>query len=161
MNYYKVSAAQTRFIGRAVYNALRNAKAGISENGRREQLWSMGVSGDNPIMLIRCPAQFASENLKNAVNAYRYICFLGFKMDLLVMDYSEQDYMQSDYNRVENILAAIERGENEVVHHKCRYEKEDMIQSLKAMACIYVDLDGKLSTSRFKMLRLKRWRFYR
>lgn len=143
MNYYKVSAAQTRFIGRAVYNALRNAKAGISENGRREQLWSMGVSGDNPIMLIRCPAQFASENLKNAVNAYRYICFLGFKMDLLVMDYSEQDYMQSDYNRVENILAAIERGENEVVHHKCRYEKEDMIQSLKAMACIYVDLDGE------------------
>lgn len=140
MNYYNIGANQIILAGRAIYNALRDAKAGISENGKRDLLWSMGISGDNPIMLVHCPAQFSSESLKSVISAYRYICFAGCKMDLLVLDFSEQDYMQADYNRVENLLASIERGENEVVHHKCRYESPDMLQALKSMSCIYIDL---------------------
>lgn len=140
MNYYNIGANQIILAGKAIYNALRDAKAGISENGKRDLLWSMGISGDNPIVLVHCPAQFSSESLKSVISAYRYICFAGFKMDLLVLDFSEQDYMQADYNRVENLLASIERGENEVVHHKCRYESSDMLQALKSMSCIYIDL---------------------
>lgn len=140
MNYYKIGANQARLAGKAIYNALKDAKAGSSETGKRDLLWSMGISGEHPIMLIHCPAQFSSESLKNAVNTYRYICFLGFKMDLLLLDFSEQDYMQSNYNRIENLLASIERGEGEIAHHKCRYESGQFIQELKAMACIYIDL---------------------
>lgn len=77
MNYYKIGANQARLAGKAIYNALKDVKAGSSETGKRDLLWSMGISGEHPIMLIHCPAQFSSESLKNAVNTYRYIMFFG------------------------------------------------------------------------------------
>lgn len=143
MNYYLVTPHEAKMAGQIIFDALKGGKAGDTKaSGRRELLWSMGISGDHPIMIIHCPPEFSAESLVSAVRIYRYICFLGFRMDLLVLDFSEQDYIQADYTRVENVLAAVERGDNEVVHHRCRHEKEDIVQTFKTMACCYIDLAG-------------------
>lgn len=72
---------------------------GPVENIRRNwknqsSLWKFGVSGDNPIMLLRVESVEEEEIIKNVLKAYEYLRVNRVKVDLIILSEGKSGYLQ-------------------------------------------------------------------
>ncbi len=72
---------------------------GPAENIRRNWknqsfLWKFGVSGDNPIMLLRVKSIEDAGIIKNVLKAYEYLRINRVKVDLIILSEAKHGYLQ-------------------------------------------------------------------
>ncbi|MDF2801164.1 MAG: conserved rane protein of unknown function, partial [Anaerocolumna sp.] len=57
-------------------------------------LWKFGVSGDNPILLLRVKSIEDAGMIKNVLKAYEYFRINGVKVDLIILSEAKHGYLQ-------------------------------------------------------------------
>ncbi len=99
----------TRMAGALIYaNPLRRANAGILLNNRRGQssLWSYGISGDLPIVLLRATEIEKSDLVRRLVQAHAYWRLKGLAVDLVILNEDSSIYRQSLQDRIVGFVAS-------------------------------------------------------
>lgn len=76
-----------------------SAYRGPQENIRRNHnnqsfLWKFGVSGDNPILLLKVKSVDEAEIIKDALKAYEYLRINRINVDLIILSEAKHGYMQ-------------------------------------------------------------------
>lgn len=103
--------AQTygRLAGSIIYaSGLRRAKASVLIQNRRGQsgLWSYGISGDLPILLVRIRDQENLELVRETVRAHAYWRMKGLSVDLVIWNEDDSVYRQSLQESILDIVSA-------------------------------------------------------
>lgn len=87
----------------------------------QSQLWSMGVSGDLPIMLVRISEAQEIAIVKEALQALEYFRTKRLAVDLVIMNERAASYQQDLQNAVENAVRASQQrphiGSEAIVGH--------------------------------------------
>ena len=79
------------------------SKAGIGKEG----LWAHGISGDNPIVIVRIGDMEDLDNFTKAVNAHEYWTYKGLTVDLVVLFEEEDKYFRPLNQRILEIIHGI------------------------------------------------------
>ena len=90
--------AYGRLASSVIYaSAQRRAKASVLSRNRRGQsgLWSYGISGDLPIVLLRIRDRAKLELVRQAVQAHAYWRLKGLSVDLVIWNEDDSVYRQS------------------------------------------------------------------
>ena len=98
-----------RLAGSILYaSSLRRAKPSILIRNRRGQsaLWSYGISGDLPIVLVRIRDHEKIEIVRQAIQAHSFWRMKGLNVDLVIWNEDDSVYRQSLQDSILDILAA-------------------------------------------------------
>lgn len=101
--------AYSRLAGSIIYaSALRRANANILLQNRRGQsgLWSYGISGDLPIVLVRIRDPEQLDLIREAVRAHAYWRMKGLSVDLVIWNEDDSVYRQAMQESILNIVSA-------------------------------------------------------
>ncbi|HUP81664.1 MAG TPA: glucoamylase family protein, partial [Pirellula sp.] len=103
--------AQTygRLAGSIIYaSGLRRTKSSVLIQNRRGQsgLWSYGISGDLPIVLVRIRDPEKLELVREAVRAHAYWRMKGLSVDLVIWNEDDSLYRQSLQESILDIVSA-------------------------------------------------------
>ena len=80
------------------------------EPGGRADLWSQGISGDDPILLVRVPAPEDVAFVDQLLRLHRTWSELGFPVDLVLLHGEPPGYVQRVRDRVEGLLDRLGPG---------------------------------------------------
>jgi cellobiose phosphorylase len=98
-----------RLAGSIVYSTpLHRARAPVLTRNRRGQsgLWSYGISGDKPIVLVRIRDRDMLELVHQAVQAHAYWRMRGLSVDLVIWNEDDSVYRQELQDRIMDLVAA-------------------------------------------------------
>ncbi len=98
-----------RLAGSIIYaSGMRRAKASVLIQNRRGQsgLWSYGISGDLPIVLVRIRDQENLEIVRQSVRAHAYWRMKGLSVDLVIWNEDDSVYRQSLQESILDIVSA-------------------------------------------------------
>jgi cellobiose phosphorylase len=98
-----------RMAGALVYaNPLRRASAGILTNNRRGQggLWSYGISGDSPIVLVHISDQQKLDIVRRLIQAHAYWRMKGLSVELMIVNEDASVYRQSLQDGIVSLIAS-------------------------------------------------------
>jgi len=101
--------AYSRLAGSIIYaSGMRRAKASVLIQNRRGQsgLWSYGISGDLPIVLIRIRDVEKLDLVREAVRAHAYWRMKGLAVDLVIWNEDDSVYRQSLQESILDIVSA-------------------------------------------------------
>ena len=101
--------AYGRLAGSIIYSSgLRRAKSSVLFQNRRGQsgLWSYGISGDLPIVLVRVRNPEKLELVRQAVRAHAYWRMKGLSVDLVIWNEDDSVYRQSLQESILDIVSA-------------------------------------------------------
>ncbi len=89
-------------------NRLRRADGAILARNRRGQsaLWSYGISGDLPIVLLRIGDQAKIELVRQMVQAHAYWRMKGLAVDLVIWNEDHTGYRQALNDQIMGLIAA-------------------------------------------------------
>ncbi len=114
LKYLEISRAQINafqdLIG-PIYYPSRYYR-GPSENIRRNYknqsfLWRFGVSGDNPIMLLRVKSIEETELIRDALKAYEYLKMNRVAVDLILLSEAKHGYLQELDDLVNDLTSSL------------------------------------------------------
>ena len=90
------------------HQAARRANPGVLARNQRGQrnLWSFGISGDLPIMLLYVTHLERADLIRQAVQAHAYWRLKGLSADLVILNEDDSVYRQAFNDQIQNILAA-------------------------------------------------------
>jgi len=85
---------------------------GPAENIRRNWknqsfLWRFGVSGDNPVMLLRIKSIEEAGIIKDVLKAYEYLRFNQVKADLIILNEAKHGYMQELTDLLNDMISSL------------------------------------------------------
>ncbi|SHO44674.1 glucoamylase family protein [Anaerocolumna xylanovorans] len=85
---------------------------GPAENIRRNWknqsfLWKFGVSGDNPVMLLRVKSIEDAGIIKNVLKAYEYLRINRVKVDLIILSEAKQGYLQELTDLLDDMTSSL------------------------------------------------------
>jgi cyclic beta-1,2-glucan synthetase len=103
--------AQTygRLAGALVYaNPARRANSTVLRNNRRGQnsLWSYGISGDAPIVLLRISDLGKIAIIEQMIRAHAYWRMKGLSVDLVIVNEDVSVYRQSLHDQITSLIAS-------------------------------------------------------
>ena len=108
-----LSEAEARLYGRLagalVYaDPLRRAPAGVLRGNRRGQsgLWSYGISGDAPIVLLQISDPEKVEMVRQLIQAHSYWRSKGLTTELVILHEDVSVYRQSMHEQITSLIAA-------------------------------------------------------
>jgi cellobiose phosphorylase len=86
----------------------RRASASVLRNNRRGQsgLWSYGISGDAPIVLLRIGSSEKIEIVRQLVQAHSYWRTKGLTVDLVILNEDVSTYRQSLQDQITSLIAS-------------------------------------------------------
>jgi cyclic beta-1,2-glucan synthetase len=86
----------------------RRAGAGVLRANRRGQsgLWSYGISGDAPIVLVRISDPAKIELVQQLIQAHSYWRMKGLTVELVILSEDVSVYRQSLHNQITSLLAS-------------------------------------------------------
>ncbi len=89
-------------------SSMRRAKPSVLLRNRRGQsgLWSYGISGDLPIVLVRIRSADHIDLVRQAVQAHAYWRMKGLNVDLVVWNEDDSVYRQSLQEAIQNVVSA-------------------------------------------------------
>lgn len=77
----------------------------IKKNTRgQEGLWVYGISGDNPIVLVRIKTLEGLDTLKEILKAHGYWAFKGVSLDLVILNEDESIYYQPLFESIQEVV---------------------------------------------------------
>ncbi len=98
-----------RLAGAVTYpQAARRAAADILLRNQRGQrnLWSFGISGDLPIMLVHGTQYERVDLIRQAIQAHAYWRLKGLVVDLVILNEDVSVYRQPLHDQIRNLIAA-------------------------------------------------------
>ncbi|MGP8199593.1 MAG: GH36-type glycosyl hydrolase domain-containing protein [Limisphaerales bacterium] len=86
----------------------RRASPGLLRNNRRGQsgLWSYGISGDAPIVLVRISDTERIEIVRQLIQAHSYWRMKGLTVDLVIVNEDVSVYRQSLHDRITGLISS-------------------------------------------------------
>ncbi len=110
LNASEVDAqAYGRLAGSVIYSSsLRRAKPSVIIRNSRNQsgLWSYGISGDHPIVLVRIRRIDKIDLVKQAVQAHAFWRMKGLSVDLVVWNEDDSVYRQTLQDSIMDVVAS-------------------------------------------------------
>lgn len=97
-------------LGSPVPGLAADAERRRSEPGGRPDLWSQGISGDSPILLVRVPSPEDVAFVDQLLRLQREWSELGFRVDLVLLHGEPPGYVQRIRDRVESLLERLGPG---------------------------------------------------
>jgi cyclic beta-1,2-glucan synthetase len=73
-------------------------------------LWRLSISGDRPILLIRCQSQDELPFIQQCLRAQEYLRIKGLDIDVVIFNEQRYSYMQDLQLAIERMARAFERG---------------------------------------------------
>ncbi|MFX0549952.1 GH36-type glycosyl hydrolase domain-containing protein [Hathewaya histolytica] len=110
-------------------------------------LWSYGISGDLPIVVLKINSENNIGKLNQLLNAHEYLTLKGLKLDLVVIDEEENSYHQVVHKSIMDTIYSnggrdkLNKSGGIFVLNKSLILGED-IELLKALARIVIDAEG-------------------
>ncbi len=103
-NLYQLIASRILFL-----NSNIRDREGYIKNLKNHQkdLWSYGISGDLPIMLILIKEDKDLDMLRQVLNAHEYLHRKGLKVDLVIINMQAASYNQSLKNSIKDMIYSI------------------------------------------------------
>ena len=98
-----------RLAGALIYaDPARRAAPGVLRNNRRGQsgLWSYGISGDAPIVLLRIGDPDKIEIVRQLVQAHAYWRMKGLTVELVILNEDVSVYRQSLHDQITGLIAS-------------------------------------------------------
>jgi cellobiose phosphorylase len=98
-----------RLAGALIYaDSARRASPGVLRNNRRGQsgLWSYGVSGDAPIILLRISDMEKIEIVRQLIRAHAYWRLKGLTVELVILNEDVSVYHQSLHDQITSLIAS-------------------------------------------------------
>ena len=98
-----------RLAGALIYaDPARRANPGVLRNNRRGQsgLWSYGISGDAPLVLLRISDPEKIELVRQLIQAHSYWRMKGLTVDLVILNEDVSVYRQSLHDQITNLIAS-------------------------------------------------------
>jgi cellobiose phosphorylase len=102
-----------RLAGALLYpQLLRRANPTTLANNRRGQrnLWSLGISGDLPILLVRSASLDRLELVREILQAHAYWRLKGLFVDLVILNEDDSVYRQSIHDQIMGLIASGSEG---------------------------------------------------
>ncbi|MBC8001984.1 MAG: cyclic beta 1-2 glucan synthetase, partial [Opitutaceae bacterium] len=86
----------------------RRASPGVLQNNRRGQsgLWSYGISGDAPIVLLRINDMAKIEIVRQLIQAHSYWRMKGLTVDLVILNADASVYRQSLHDQITSLISS-------------------------------------------------------
>ena len=86
----------------------RRASPGVLRNNRRGQsgLWSYGISGDAPIVLLRISDPEKIEIVRQLIQAHSYWRMKGLTVDLVILNEDVSVYRQSLHDQITSLISS-------------------------------------------------------
>jgi len=148
--------AQTfgRLAGSIIYaSAARRAKASVLIKNRRGQsgLWSHGISGDLPIVLVRIRDHEQIEIVRQSIQAHSYWRMKGLDVDLVIWNEDDSVYRQSLQDTIHDMLVAsseaalVDRPGGIFIRRGEQMSEEDRILLQTVARVVISDDSGSLS----------------
>ncbi len=113
LHQLNISEAEAQLYGRLagalIYaDPARRANPGILLNNRRGQngLWSYGISGDAPIVLLRISDTAKIEIVKQLIQAHSYWRMKGLTVDLVILNEDVSVYRQSLQDQITTLISS-------------------------------------------------------
>ena len=103
-----------RVLSHIVYlSPLRRKIKDLIVNNKKGQsgLWSFGISGDLPIVLVSIKNSDEIDIVYEALELHEYLRLKGFKMDLVILNENKGDYMQSLNNQLKSMIESSHAGD--------------------------------------------------
>jgi cellobiose phosphorylase len=97
-----------RLAGALIYaNPARRASPSVLLNNRRGQnaLWSYGISGDAPIVLLRISDMEKLEIVRQLIRAHSYWRMKGLTVELVILNEDVSVYRQSLHDQITNLIS--------------------------------------------------------
>jgi cellobiose phosphorylase len=98
-----------RLAGPLLYpQLLRRASGATLAHNRRGQrnLWSLGISGDLPIFLVRSTSLDRLQLVREVLQAHAYWRLKGFFVDLVILNEDDSVYRQSIHDQIMGLIAS-------------------------------------------------------
>jgi cyclic beta-1,2-glucan synthetase len=98
-----------RLAGALIYaDPARRASPGVLLNNRRGQngLWSYGISGDSPIVLLRISDSEKIEIVRQLIQAHSYWRMKGLTVDLVILNEDVSVYRQSLQDQITTLISS-------------------------------------------------------
>ena len=98
-----------RLAGALIYaDPARRANPGVLRNNRRGQsgLWSYGISGDAPIVLLRISDSEKIEIVRQLIQAHSYWRMKGLTVDLVILNEDVSVYRQSLQDQITGLISS-------------------------------------------------------
>lgn len=70
----------------------------------QKYLWPMGISGDNPIMLLKVNTSDGIDTARDMIKAHQYYHSRGLITDLVILVYDEDNYLKPIYNLLKDSI---------------------------------------------------------
>src|SRR3712207_2438883 len=115
-------------------------------NNQQSDLWSYGISGDLPIVLLIVKKEEDMELVNQLVKAHEYWSLKGIKVDLVILNFEDISYIQGMQNSINAIFSNGYAKEKQnkpagiFVYNKATIS-EDIINLLKAISKIVINSD--------------------
>jgi cyclic beta-1,2-glucan synthetase len=129
--------------------ALRAPQAELRRNrGSQPLLWTLGVSGDAPILLATIDSEAGMSTLRSLLAAHRFWRRRGLAVDLVVLDAHAHSYQQELGDRIAvavhavNDADVIDRAGGVFVRRRTMLA-DDAVAMLRATARLHVVCDGR------------------
>ena len=98
-----------RLAGALIYaDPARRASSSVLRNNRRGQnsLWSYGISGDSPIVLLRISDPAKIEIVRQLIRAHSYWRMKGLTVELVILNEDVSVYHQSLHDQITSLIAS-------------------------------------------------------
>jgi cellobiose phosphorylase len=98
-----------RLAGALIYaDAARRANSGVLRNNRRGQsaLWSYGISGDAPLVLLRISDTEKIEIVRQLIQAHSYWRMKGLTVELIILNEGVSVYRQTLHDQITSLVAS-------------------------------------------------------
>ena len=113
LHQLNISEAEAQLYGRLagalIYaDPARRASPGVLLNNRRGQngLWSYGISGDAPIVLLRISDMDKIEIVRQLIQAHSYWRMKGLTVDLIILNEDVSVYRQSLQDQITTLISS-------------------------------------------------------
>jgi len=98
-----------RLAGALIYaNPARRANPGVLRSNRRGQsgLWSYGISGDAPLVLLRISDPEKTEIVRQLIQAHSYWRMKGLTVELVILNEDVSVYRQSLHDQITSLISS-------------------------------------------------------
>ncbi len=143
-----------RLAGALLYShpSRRAATATLAQNQRSQRnLWSFGISGDLPIVLLRSTQAERMDIVRQMLAAHAYWRFKGFAVDLVILNQDDSVYRKSTHDQIMSLIASsseshlLDKPGGIFVRRTEQLSHEDHILLQSVARIIISDEDGSLA----------------
>ena len=107
-NFYKYTLEDIEQSNRIIAYILNNNNYSVVENKEfnleQHHIWSLGISGDKPIVILNISRKIEAVYIKKILKAYEYIKRKGIDFDLVIYIKSKSEYTHQIYQEIERYV---------------------------------------------------------